>query len=70
MQEYLEETIEGGRRRDVLYKEYVQAISAAGLQPKHGLKGHENACWTHRVDDKEIEMIRTGGFLVSVVHGR
>jgi hypothetical protein len=54
----------------VLYKEYVQAISASGLQPKHGLKGHENACWTHRVDNDEIERIRNGGFLVSLIHGR
>lgn len=51
-------------------QEYVKGISATGMQSNHGFEGQINACWTHKMTRKEIELIRSAGFLVSVIHGR
>lgn len=40
------------------------------MQSNHGFEGQLNACWTHKMTPTEIEMIRSAGFLVSVIHGR
>ncbi|TQD94566.1 hypothetical protein C1H46_019811 [Malus baccata] len=67
---YLEEYVGSNTRRAILYQEYVKGISATGMQSNHGFEGQINACWTHQVTRKEIELIRSAGFLVSVIHGR
>ncbi|CAH2070167.1 unnamed protein product [Thlaspi arvense] len=69
-QDYLEERIGTDKRRDVLYQQYVKGISETGMQSKHGFDGQLNACWLHKITKPEIEQIRSGGFLVSVIHGR
>ncbi|KAI3762377.1 hypothetical protein L1987_52806 [Smallanthus sonchifolius] len=69
-QEYLEESVGGETRRTVLYQEYVKAISSSGMQSNHGFDGQINACWTHKLSRTDLEMIRNGGFLISVIHGR
>ncbi|KAJ9539591.1 hypothetical protein OSB04_026097 [Centaurea solstitialis] len=69
-QEYLEEHIGLKTRRDILYQEYVKGISATGMQSNHGFDGQVNACWTHKISRKELEVIRAEGFLISVIHGR
>ncbi|KAL8167559.1 hypothetical protein V2J09_009058 [Rumex salicifolius] len=69
-QEYLAEFIGSSTRRSVLYQDYVKGISASGMQSNHGFEGQVNACWTHKVTRKELESIRSGGFLISVIHGR
>lgn len=51
-------------------QEYVKAISSTGMQSNHGFEGQLNACWTHKMTRTEIELIRSAGFLVSVIHGR
>lgn len=51
-------------------QEYVKGISATGMQSNYGFEGQVNACWTHKVTRTEIELIRSAGFLVSVIHGR
>lgn len=68
--EYLEEYVGSNTRRAILYQEYVKAISANGMQSPNGFEGQVNACWRHKVTPTEIEMIRSTGFLVSVIHGR
>lgn len=68
--EYLEELIETKTRREILYQEYVKGISASGMQSSYGFDGQVNACWTHKLSRTELEMIRSGGFLISVIHGR
>ncbi|KAJ7959363.1 Alpha/beta fold hydrolase [Quillaja saponaria] len=68
--EYLEESIEANTRRTILYQEYVKGISSTGMQSNYGLEGQLNACWRHKMTKTEIESIRSGGFLVSVIHGR
>ncbi|KAF8008413.1 hypothetical protein BT93_K2174 [Corymbia citriodora subsp. variegata] len=68
--EYLEEYVGSNTRRAILYQEYVKAISASGMQSPYGFEGQVNACWRHKMTPKEIEMIRSIGFLVSVIHGR
>ncbi|XP_078431549.1 alpha/beta-Hydrolases superfamily protein [Wolffia australiana] len=68
--EYLEEKMGSSTRGQVLYQEYVRAISSAGMQSPHGFEGQINACWTHKITSKEVEVIRSGGFHVSVIHGR
>ncbi|KAM7266763.1 hypothetical protein ACFE04_008929 [Oxalis oulophora] len=68
--EYLEEYVGSTTRRSILYKQYVKAISATGMQTNYGLDGQINACWNHKVTRTEIEVIRSAGFLVSVIHGR
>ncbi|XP_022922280.1 uncharacterized protein LOC111430308 isoform X2 [Cucurbita moschata] len=56
---------------DIHYsKEYVKGISATGMQSNAGFAGQVNACWTHKVTRKEIECLKSAGFLVSVIHGR
>ncbi|XP_030467086.2 uncharacterized protein LOC115686046 [Syzygium oleosum] len=68
--EYLEEYVGSTTRRAILYQEYVKAISASGMQSPYGFEGQVNACWRHKMTPREIEMIRSTGFLVSVIHGR
>ncbi|OMO93590.1 hypothetical protein COLO4_16788 [Corchorus olitorius] len=68
--EYLEEYVGSNTRRAILYQEYVNSITATGMQSSCGFDGQINACWTHKVTRAEIELIRSGGFLVSVIHGR
>ncbi|PQP95214.1 hypothetical protein Pyn_23258 [Prunus yedoensis var. nudiflora] len=67
---YLEEYVGSNTRRAILYQEYVKGISATGMQSNHGFEGQVNACWTHKMKRMEIELIRSAGFLVSVIHGR
>ncbi|KAK9144032.1 hypothetical protein Syun_013432 [Stephania yunnanensis] len=76
--EYLDEVVGSHTRRTILYQEilispavqYVKAISSTGMQSNHGFEGQVNACWTHKMTAKEIEVIRSSGFLISVIHGR
>ena len=53
-----------------LMQEYVKGISSTGMQSNHGFEGQINACWTHKMTKAELELIRTAGFLISVIHGR
>lgn len=53
-----------------LFQQYVKGISTAGMQSNHGFDGQLNACWTHKMTHTEIEVIKSAGFLVSVIHGR
>ncbi|XP_021909365.1 uncharacterized protein LOC110823311 [Carica papaya] len=67
--EYLDEYVGHSTRRTILYQEYVKCISATGMQSNSGFDGQVNACWTHKITQKEIELIRSAGFLVSIIHG-
>uniref|UniRef100_A0A7N2LPA3 Uncharacterized protein n=1 Tax=Quercus lobata TaxID=97700 RepID=A0A7N2LPA3_QUELO len=69
-EEYLEECIGPNTRRAILYQEYVKGISATGMQSNYGFEGQLYACWTHKMTRTKIELIRSAGFLVSVIHGR
>jgi len=51
-------------------QQYVKGISETGMQSKYGFDGQINACWLHKITKPEIEVIRSAGFLVSVIHGR
>jgi len=53
-----------------MLQEYVKGISSTGMQSSYGFDGQVNACWTHKMTRTEIELIRSAGFLVSVIHGR
>ncbi|KAJ0971750.1 hypothetical protein J5N97_019709 [Dioscorea zingiberensis] len=68
--EYLDEYVGSNTRRKILYQDYVKAISSNGMQSNCGFEGQINACWTHKLTSKELETIRTSGFLISVIHGR
>ncbi|KAJ1263861.1 hypothetical protein BS78_09G219400 [Paspalum vaginatum] len=68
--EYLDETVGSCTRRMILYQEYVKGISSTGMQSNCGFEGQVNACWTHNMTTKELDTIRTAGFLISVIHGR
>ncbi|KAF5193277.1 alpha/beta-Hydrolases superfamily protein [Thalictrum thalictroides] len=68
--EYLDEHVGPHTRRTILYQEYVKGISSSGMQSSYGFEGQINACWTHKVTYKELEVIRSAGFLISVIHGR
>ncbi|XP_062180295.1 uncharacterized protein LOC133884764 isoform X2 [Phragmites australis] len=68
--EYLEESVGSCTRRMILYQEYVKGISSSGMQSNCGFEGQVNACWTHKMTTKELDMIRSAGFLISVIHGR
>lgn len=68
--EYLDECVGSSTRRNHLYKEYVKALSSSGLQSNKGFEGQVNACWTHKLTSKELDVIRSAGFLISVIHGR
>ncbi|KAG1367670.1 putative aminoacrylate hydrolase RutD [Cocos nucifera] len=68
--EYLDEFVGSCTRRKILYQEYVKAISSTGMQSNCGFEGQINACWTHKMTPKELDTIRSSGFLVSVIHGR
>ncbi|KAL6972115.1 hypothetical protein U1Q18_031801 [Sarracenia purpurea var. burkii] len=70
VQEYLEEYVGNSTRRAVLYQEYVKGISASGMQSNHGFDGQINACWMHKMSRRELELICSAGFLISVIHGR
>lgn len=48
----------------------MEGISATGMQSNHGFDGQVNACWTHRISKKEVEVIGNHGLLISVIHGR
>ncbi|XP_027331517.1 uncharacterized protein LOC113846938 [Abrus precatorius] len=69
-QEYLEEYVGADKRRSILYQQYVKGISTTGMQSNYGFDGQLNACWTHKMTQTEIEVIKSSGFLVSVIHGR
>uniref|UniRef100_A0A7C8ZKV2 Carboxylesterase n=1 Tax=Opuntia streptacantha TaxID=393608 RepID=A0A7C8ZKV2_OPUST len=69
-QDYLEELVGQSTRREKLYQQYVKGISKTGMQSNHGFEGQINACWTHKMTWEEIELIRSAGFLISVIHGR
>nr|BAE98467.1 hypothetical protein [Arabidopsis thaliana] len=68
--DYLEESVGTNTRRAFLYQQYVKGISETGMQSKYGFDGQINACWLHKITKVEIELIRSAGFLVSVIHGR
>jgi hypothetical protein len=51
-------------------QEYVKGLSSFGMQSKNGFEGQLNACWTPKLSTKELDRIRSAGFLVLVVHGR
>lgn len=69
-QDYLDTLVGDEYRRAILYKEYVKNLSNSGMQPKHGLDGQFNACWTHSVSSRELQRIRAAGVRVVVIHGR
>ncbi|AES58749.1 putative carboxylesterase [Medicago truncatula] len=69
-QEYLEEYVGTVKRRTILYQQYVKGISSSGMQSNYGFDGQLSACWNHKMTQKEIEAIKSAGFLVSVIHGR
>ena len=48
----------------------MKGISSTGMQSNCGFEGQVNACWTHSMSTKELETIRSAGFLISVIHGR
>lgn len=54
----------------VVFQEYVKGISSTGMQSNCGFEGQVSACWTHKMTTKELDTIRSAGFLVSVIHGR
>ncbi|XP_030532333.1 putative aminoacrylate hydrolase RutD isoform X1 [Rhodamnia argentea] len=68
--EYLEEYVGSSTRRAVLHQEYVKSITTTGLQSNYGFQGQINACRKHRMTRTEIELIRSAGFPVSIIHGR
>ncbi|WOH06653.1 hypothetical protein DCAR_0626081 [Daucus carota subsp. sativus] len=68
--EYLEELVGSKSRRAILYQEYVKGISSTGMQTNYGFDGQIHACWTHKMSQTEFELMRSSGFLVSVIHGR
>ncbi|XP_043693522.1 putative aminoacrylate hydrolase RutD [Telopea speciosissima] len=68
--EYLDEYVGTKTRREILYQEYVKNISSTGMQSNYGFEGQLNACWTHKMTTKELEVIRSAGFPISVIHGR
>ncbi|KAG5122258.1 hypothetical protein JHK84_040598 [Glycine max] len=51
-------------------QQYVKGISTTGMQSNYGFDGQLNACWAHKMTETEIEVIKSAGFLVSVIHGR
>ncbi|XP_057951526.1 uncharacterized protein LOC131146168 isoform X3 [Malania oleifera] len=68
--EYLEEYVGADTRRTILHHEYVKGISTTGMQSSCGFDGQINACWTHKMTNTELELIRSAGFLISIIHGR
>jgi hypothetical protein len=51
-------------------QEYVKGLSSGGMQSRNGFEGQLKACWTHKLSTKELDRIRSAGFLVLVIHGR
>ncbi|KAJ3671203.1 hypothetical protein LUZ60_008629 [Juncus effusus] len=70
MKEYLDEYVGSSTRRKTLYYEYVNGLSSTGMQSKHGFEGQINACWTHKMTCQEIDIIRSSGFPIAIIHGR
>lgn len=68
--EYLEEYVGSNTRRSILFQEYVRGITSTGMQSSYGFDGQVNACWNHKMPRTEIELIRSSGVLISVIHGR
>ncbi|XP_020576143.1 uncharacterized protein LOC110021820 [Phalaenopsis equestris] len=68
--EYLDECVGLSTRRKVLHQKYVEAISSSGMQCKKGFEGQVHACWNHKLTSKELDAIRSAGFLILVIHGR
>ncbi|KAL6640328.1 hypothetical protein ACP70R_022177 [Stipagrostis hirtigluma subsp. patula] len=68
--EYLEEAVGSSTRRQMLHEQYVKGLSSSGMQSRHGFEGQMNACWTHNLSPKELDRIRSAGFLVLIIHGR
>ncbi|TVU20421.1 hypothetical protein EJB05_36629 [Eragrostis curvula] len=54
----------------VLLSGVCEGISSTGMQSNCGFEGQVNACWTHKMTTKELDTIRSAGFLISVIHGR
>ncbi|CAL5344160.1 unnamed protein product [Camellia sinensis] len=67
---YSKEYVGPNTRRAILYQQYVRGISASGMQSNCGFDGQINACWMHKMSRKELELICSAGFLISVIHGR
>ena len=53
-----------------VFQQYVKGISSTGMQSSYGFEGQVSACWKHQMTRTEIELIKSAGFLVSVIHGR
>lgn len=68
-QDYLNTVVNGEYMRTKLYKEYVVHLTNSGMQPKHGLDGQFNACWTHAVASHELDRVRSHGIRVLLIHG-
>ncbi|KAJ4956409.1 hypothetical protein NE237_013192 [Protea cynaroides] len=68
--EYLDEYVGTKTRRIILYQDYVKGITSSGMQSNYGFEGQVNACWMHKMTPKELEVIRSAGFPISVIHGR
>ncbi|KAF0892909.1 hypothetical protein E2562_019565 [Oryza meyeriana var. granulata] len=68
--EYLDEIVGSNTRRQMLYQEYVKGLSSCGMQSSRGFEGQLNACWTHKLTQKELDRISSAGFLIVVIHGR
>ncbi|XP_015688961.1 putative aminoacrylate hydrolase RutD [Oryza brachyantha] len=68
--EFLDEIVGSNTRRQMLYQEYVKGLSSCGMQSRHGFEGQLNACWTHKLTQKELDRIRSAGFLILIIHGR
>uniref|UniRef100_A0A7N0TFM0 AB hydrolase-1 domain-containing protein n=1 Tax=Kalanchoe fedtschenkoi TaxID=63787 RepID=A0A7N0TFM0_KALFE len=69
-EEYLEQCVGLKTRREILYQKYVEGITGAGMQSTYGFDGQVYACWTHKMTSRDIESIRSTGFLISIIHGR
>ncbi|XP_028790703.1 uncharacterized protein LOC114746639 [Neltuma alba] len=68
--EYLEEYVGTSKRRTILFQQYVKGISATGMQSNFGFEGQVNACWTHKITQTEVDLIKSAGFPIAVIHGR
>eukprot|EP00775_Hariotina_reticulata_P008082 gene8082-8276_t len=57
------------RRQELLRREYMSPTGCPD-QPPHGFKGQLQACWSHRLTQKDADVINSAGFPVLVIHGR
>ena len=46
---------------DLLLAEYMASAAVNGRQLPEGEAGHFNACWTHKVTDQDVRIIKSGG---------